>query len=1078
MKNRHYIHKYIEEIHKEVVDKNIIEFNKCMNITISEVFEKVAADNSDTLALEYQDKHYTYRELVAIVNKIAANLYRLGAVPGDVIGIYLDKSDLYVSTILAILKCGCTYLPLNKIYPVDRINRILSVSEAVYIVTDQSVDIFQIKTITIDLLLSPLDETEIVVSKKSQKAYILFTSGTTGTPKGITICNSNVLNLIDSMQDEIYKVANAEESLRIALMADMVFDVSVGQMYLALLTGNTLIIIPDEVKRSVAKITAFFREKKIDVSDLTPTLLSLIVSYTEVSPRDGMLPQTVIAGGEALPLWLVHKVYEYQAYKDLEIYNYYGPTETCVYVTCFYINRILAKSLNSMKIGIPIKNTQIYILNDNLQPCDIGEEGEICISGACVGLGYINNQEATAKAFRKDIKGIDSCVYRTGDLGRLGIDGLLECFGRNDSQIKLRGFRIELEEIEAQINQIPGIVANKVVVKKDSNDMLVDYFISVEGIKFEMILMYLSKILPEYMIPFHFVPVERFETTINGKFDMSKLPDYKTHALKGDVKVRIIDSSQDNEYSQLVLDICRELLGNDQLELTDSFLQNGGNSLLMYILAIRISSLLHINIDISSIYNCNTINDISEIVVQHKDNIQLPEYISNEYPTRDIPVTAFQNMILMLEAGANKLRDERKEHNYPTYNIIYEWSIEKFFDAVKLTAALNRMVAQHEVLRTTIKNDNGKYSMTLHEQGMNGFEIIRCTNIAEIKCIDYARDFILDQLPLFQFTLFEDNKGNQKIMLNIHHAIIDYISLQIFISELLQIYNGRTVTPYYNSYFEHLFRKDNSGKEKAYRFWNNYYRGRRRAVNIQGVKGEICKVRPTDEFRVYQHKVNSDLIPLLRERCLELEITEYIFLFSALAILFMYYSRSDDLIIGTYVPGRGGDDQQIDVLGCLINIIGIRFIIDETCVIDDYLVRQSMNYEKTIKYQNVSYFEILKCLEKEDLMKGELLLSIFNYVYFQTIELTQACGKLSTREIGLEPEFQPLNVKVYSTNDEIRIDIKYDTRIHTSDFIINFHNDYMYIIEYMVNHPRVKIKELLEQLDLFNEDLNNRLVRI
>lgn len=359
----------------------------------------------------------------------------------------MDKDERYVISILSILKSNCIYVPISKIYPNERVASILKSSKAKAMIVDREsswMNQHGIFILNYDDLLANEKEKFIYNDMKCElEAYILFTSGSTGMPKGILVRQHSVVNLINSMAKEL--IEDNHKVKIIGILSQFVFDVSVAQMYLELLTGNTLGIICDDIRFEPEKLMQFFKDVHMDICEFTPMYLDMLVKYCEINKINLFLPKYVLNIGEALPYGLAKRVLEL---KDIEIFNYYGPTEVTVYATYFRINRNNIDKLYDILIGRPINNVQIYIFDNKMNLCDIGEEGELYIAGDGVTNGYVSNEEITKKSFIKNIYDEKMMMYKTGDIAKLTKSGDIQYIGRMDDQIKVRGFRIELKEME------------------------------------------------------------------------------------------------------------------------------------------------------------------------------------------------------------------------------------------------------------------------------------------------------------------------------------------------------------------------------------------------------------------------------------------------------------------------------------------------------------------------------------------------------------------------------------------------------------------------------------------------------
>uniref|UniRef100_UPI000C04C299 non-ribosomal peptide synthetase n=1 Tax=Xenorhabdus sp. KJ12.1 TaxID=1851571 RepID=UPI000C04C299 len=596
----------------------LVEFNNTQtdfpqNALIHELFEQQVVQTPTAISIVFKEQKLSYDELNRRANQLAHYLIKLGVKPDDRVAVCVDRSPDMVVGLLAILKAGGAYVPLDPAYPPERLNYMLTDSEPVVLLTQTTLGEMTgelpLPIVKLDdlpsFILANMPETNPVIATQEltsqHLAYVIYTSGSTGQPKGIMVTHRNVINLYTGLQS----VIDITPPCRTALNASIVFDASV-QSWLQLLAGHTLVIIPETIRANGEQLWRYLAHHAVDLFDCTPVQLQWLLNVGLGIDTDYQ-PKRVLVGGEAISSTLWSRL---QQIKTSRFINVYGPTECTVDTTFCVIDH----SLPSPSIGHPITNARIYLLDAYGQPVPLGVTGEIYIGGAGVARGYLNQPELTAERFVADPFSPlpDARMYKTGDLGRWRPDGNIDYLGRNDFQIKLRGFRIEPGEIEAQLVRCSG-VEEAVVIERE--DLLVAYLRSQTGIELmpAELRQQLAQHLAEYMIPSAFVMLEAFPLTPNGKFDRKALPAPDTSAVItrdyeapiGDVEIALAQ-------------IWQELLGLERVGRHDHFFELGGHSLIAVSLIERLRCRGYA-LDVRSIFATPLLSEMAQTIHAQQD---------------------------------------------------------------------------------------------------------------------------------------------------------------------------------------------------------------------------------------------------------------------------------------------------------------------------------------------------------------------------------------------------------------------------------------------------------------------------
>ncbi|KIN31510.1 Long-chain-fatty-acid--CoA ligase [Bacillus subtilis] len=576
------------------------------NKLIHELVQDQASRTPDKVALTINEESMTYSELNQKANQVAYYLRVNQAMEiENLVGVYMERSLEAIIAILAILKAGGCYIPLDPAYPKERIYQVLSDSGAQCIITDENLfNSISYKQTNIVLYneqeLSDYPQKNInLQTTQNNLAYIIYTSGSTGNPKGVQIEHRALVNFILSISEK-YEIS---ENDRIVQFAALGFDVSIFDIFAALTTGATLCLANENERKSPEQLTRLMKNKEITVAELPPALLPLL------DPNNFPDLRLISVGGEMFSGELVSK----WTVNGRRFMNGYGPTETTVAVTLYECEGEWSKN---PPIGKPIHNVNAYVLNSHLEPVPVGVPGELYIGGNCLARGYLNKEDMTRKNFvnnpfsEKD----PNRLYKTGDLVKWLPDGNIEILGRTDRQIKIRGFRVELEEIESVLLSYSYIKQALVDIHQteSQNKQLVAYLVCEENIDFKAheIRESLKNKLPKYMVPSKFITIPKIPLTANGKVDRKALPEP--------------DSSRpDNEgfvapRSELEFTICADIfspiLSLDEIGALDNFFDLGGNSLQATLVVSKIRETFGIEINLIDFFQSPVVEDLAEIV--------------------------------------------------------------------------------------------------------------------------------------------------------------------------------------------------------------------------------------------------------------------------------------------------------------------------------------------------------------------------------------------------------------------------------------------------------------------------------
>ncbi|HIG0328519.1 TPA: amino acid adenylation domain-containing protein [Legionella pneumophila] len=580
---------------------------------IHQYFEEQVSKTPDEIAALFEGKSITYEELNRKANQLAHYLRSQGVKQDHLVGIALKRGLEMVIGILGILKSGGAYLPLDPNYPDERISYMLKDSKTNLLITDQEFikkkpHGFTGKSIEINsfLNLNNLSSENLqAINNPSDLAYIIYTSGTTGKPKGVAISHRSICNHMLWMKKE-YAFKDKDVFLQ---KTPFSFDASVWEFFMPLLVGGKLVIAPNDAHTSPNQMIRLIRENKVSVLQIVPSMLKELVSNEEFGFCKSL--KHVFCGGEALFPETINAFFKHN-FSDAKLHNLYGPTEVTIDATAFTCTARDAKG-DVSRIGKPIMNTKVYVLDTNMQPVPAGIMGELYISGDGLARGYLNNPEFTKQKFLSNpfSNNKNDRLYKTGDLVKWDSNGILEYHGRCDNQIKIRGYRIEINEIESYLEKIPSI--HQCIVKPEKNQdesMSLSAYLVLEKnsqISAVDIRTILKQNIPEYMIPARFYIVDKFFSTPSGKIDRKILPIPSKRLRSGNHY-----APPNNSTEQVLQNIWCSVLKIDNLGIYDDFFELGGNSLSAMNIISHIQEQFSLTLSIRTLFDFPTISSLAK----------------------------------------------------------------------------------------------------------------------------------------------------------------------------------------------------------------------------------------------------------------------------------------------------------------------------------------------------------------------------------------------------------------------------------------------------------------------------------
>nr|UTQ11570.1 NRPS [Chromobacterium vaccinii]UTQ11571.1 NRPS [Chromobacterium vaccinii] len=913
---------------------------------VHELFEAQAAAHPEAVAVEQDGHRISYSELDARSNQLARQLRRLGVAPGSRVALRLERSTELVLAQLAALKCGAAYVPLDGNAPAARQQAMLADSGASLLLSRSGLPGPEgegARRVDMDALeLSGCEWGSLGVKTPGEAAaYVMYTSGSTGEPKGVEVAHRGISRLV---RNNGY--ADFNEHDRVAFAANPAFDASTLEVWAPLLNGGCVVVVDQATLLEPQRFAAALQQQRVSVLWLTAGLFS---QYADALQEAFGGLRYLIVGGDAVDADVVERVL--RAGGPAHLLNGYGPTETTTFATTFRVT-LADLGANGIPIGRPIANTRIYLLDAQGQPAPVGAVGEIHIGGDGVARGYLNRPELTAERFLRDPFAAEAGarMYKTGDLGRYRADGNIEYLGRNDDQVKLRGFRIELGEIETQLRRCDGVKEAAVLAREDQpgDKRLVAYY-SGEA-EAEALREALRSRLPDYMAPAAYVRLEGLPLTANGKLDRKGLPAPEASSYG----VRAYEAPQDGTEAALA-EIWRELLGVERVGRHDHFFELGGHSLLAVRLVERMRQ-AGLAADVKTLFNEPTLAALAARVGLGRREAEVPanripadcaRLTPEMLPLVELPQPALDRLAAGVPGGDGNVQDI-----YPLsplqQGILYHHLAAEAGDPYLLqvllglsdragldafAAGLQQVVDRHDILRSAVAWEglDEPVQIVWRQAPLSVTEWMLDPAAGDIgrqlRELHDPRQYRLrlEQAPLLRLACaWDEAAGHWAVLLMFHHLVMDHTTLEVLLHELRACLEGRgealpEAVPYRN-YVAQVRQGLSEAEHEA------FFRGMLAGVTEATLPFGLSDVRGDgSDIEEARLAVAPALCRRVRAQAQRLGVSAASLYHLAWAHVLARTAGQDEVVLGTVLLGRlqggAGADR---ALGMFINTLPLR----------------------------------------------------------------------------------------------------------------------------------------------------------
>lgn len=1019
-------------------------------------------------AVECGSNMITYGELDRRSNYIAHWILNKGLERETFIGVMMEDKIELIVTIIGILKAGCVFVPLDSTSPVDRIRLMLDSSDTKYLfvdrlnysaVSDGNSQCFLMEDLWPDSTHSWYGQRPTIPYGPEDKIYIYFTSGTTGIPRAMVGKNKSLYHFID-WEIETFGV---EETCRISQFTSPAFDAYLRDLFTPLCAGGT-ICIPEsrEILMDAASLIDWVDETGLTLIHCVPSLFRLLCAGTLTTDHFSRLKYILMSGEKIEPRDLLNWFDVFG--ERIQLVNLWGTSETTLAKTCYFIQPADIHR-ERIPVGFPIKGSRVIVLDKDLNICEDEVAGELYIRTPFRTFGYYNDSELNRARFIRNPFNEDpnDLLHKTGDLGRLLPDGNIELIGRVDRQLKIRGIRIEPEEIESVIVKHP-FIREAVVIKRGegNNESLCAYFVQDAvpgGWEAETLIAkvkeFLKEKLPDYMVPSLLVKIDELPRKPNGKVDYEALTDYSKESL-----VEYIPPGNETEFK--LIEFWKEILGIKQVGVKQDFFESGGNSLNVMNLINMIHKEFDVRISLADIFENLTVEGQARIIMAanpHRFH-SIPAAEKREY----YPLSSPQKRMYILY----KLDPEGMSYIFQQF-----YSLEGEIDNDRLEKTFERLIRMHESLRSYFEELEGQPIQRLCDQMAFDLEIFDLseeestgTELEESIRDGFARPFDFCRPPLFRVALIKKSLEQNILMFSIHHIITDGTSQQIFVNEFMRLYDDEILPPLKIQYKDYAqwqnSQKDEEYLEKQEKYWLAEFSGGIPILDL-----------PTDFERPPVQDFSGDFVGILldKEDSDSLKkfadnegVTLYILLLTISNVLFGQLSGQEDIVIGTDTAGRKHVDLE-PIIGMFVNTLALRNFPRKDKTFREFLHEVKFRTLRAFENQEFQFEELVELLDiKRDKSRNPLFDIMFSVHNYQKPlkKVPTALSKLAVNTYTPENDVSKFDMNIKITiRDRIYVGIEYATSIFRSRTIEDFLEYFKEIVSVILKDANIKLEDIV-----------------
>ncbi|NLR57678.1 amino acid adenylation domain-containing protein [Chitinophaga polysaccharea] len=943
------------------------------HITIHELFEQQVLETPHATALVYEDKILTYNELNVRANRLARQMMADSTEGGELVAILMNRSPEMIITLFAILKSGGTYVPIEPHLPDGRIIRLLQSLGCRKLVIDkqqclrmagirkavaslQQVYCFDLPEENTDCISIEMDCGDYRDDNLNRSvsandtAYVIFTSGSSGMPKGVVVRHQPVINLIEWVNNTYH----IDRNDKVLFVSSLSFDLSVYDIFGLLAAGGSVQIVPNTDIGEPQKLLQQIYRYGITYWDSAPAALQQLTPWLEEEQMQHNALRLVFLSGDWIPLNLPTVIKS--VFRKAEVIALGGATEATVWSNSYPVQSV-DPQWKSIPYGKPMQNAKYYILDKDLQPCPIGVPGDLFIGGECIADGYLNEVALTAFRFIDNPFRTGEKMYRTGDTARWYADGNIEFLGRKDAQVKIRGHRIELGEIQYQLRQVPGIKEARVFVQQNqaADKFLCAYFISDQPIEAIDLRTRLQEELPGYMVPVHFIQIPSFPVTANGKLDISALPNPVESTGARDI------TAPRNHIERQLLQSWAHVFKRpeDTISIHDNFFDLGGHSIKAAVLVSYINKKMNTDLPLRAVFSAPTIAELALHCKSRKPGggITLRKAEKKEY----YKTTSTQQQLFLVQ----KIYPQST-----AYNLTYTCDLGNAISPEKLATVVNMLVKRHEALRTSFRLQRSKLIQFVLPELQIEIEYILIQADSDTSFREQLKEqvkrfirpfsFDMDNTPLIRIGYVD---GLRKVALvDMHHIISDQISQQILARELTGLLQGNEL-PLQQFHYKDIAEARNTKQfrrhfEKMENYWVGKLNGTLPEINLSDKPRPA--VKSFDGARV-DFVIEEGDTQWLKTYAHSEKTTLNVLVLTLFNVVIATVTRMEEVVMGFNLSGRSSQELE-NVVGSLLNTLVLHTFPLSDRRFSDYFKTVSNTFMEAVEHQEFTLDDLLQVL--------------------------------------------------------------------------------------------------------------------
>ncbi|MHC5547945.1 plipastatin non-ribosomal peptide synthetase PpsC [Bacillus subtilis] len=948
--------------------------------TLHGLFERQAAVTPERPAIRFSGGLLTYAELDLYASRLAAHLAARGVTNESIVGVLSERSPDMLIAVLAVLKAGGAYLPLDSAYPKERLSYMLKDSGASLLLTQPgcSAPNFSGEMLEVDmtsLASEKAENHEFTPADGGSLAYVIYTSGSTGQPKGVAVEHRQAVSFLTGMQ---HQFPLSEDDI-VMVKTSFSFDASVWQLFWWSLSGASAYLLPPGWEKDPALIVKAIHQENVTTAHFIPAMLNSFLDQAEMlALGDGTNLKRVFAGGEPLAPRTAARFAS--ILPQVSLIHGYGPTEATVDAAFYVLDPERDRDRLRIPIGKPVPGARLYVLDPHLAVQPSGVAGELYIAGAGVARGYLNRPALTEERFLKDPFYPGERMYKTGDVARWLPDGNIEFLGRTDDQVKIRGYRIEPGEIEAALRSIEGVREAAVTVRTDSGEPELCAY--VEGLERNEVRAQLERLLPGYMVPAYMIEMEQWPVTPSGKLDRNALP-----ALNGAADAETYTAPR-NVTEMKLSQLWEDVLKNGPVGIHDNFFDRGGHSLKATALVSRISKEFDVQVPLKDVFAHPTVEGLAAVIREGTDSPY--KAIKPAEKQETYPVSSAQKRIYVLQ----QLEDGGTGYNMPAV-----LELEGKLNPERMDRAFKELIKRHESLRTSFEQDaGGDPVQRIHDEAPFTLQTtVLGARTEQEAAAAFIKPFDLSQAPLFRAQIVKVSDERHLLLVDMHHIISDGVSVNILIREFGELYNNRKLPALRIQYKDYAVWQEGFKTGDAYKTQEEYW--------LKQLEGELPVLDlPADHARppvrsfagdkvsfTLEPEVASGLHKLAREN----GSTLYMVLLTAYTAFLSRLSGQEDIIVGSPIAGRPHKDLE-PILGMFVNTLALRTRPEGGKPFVQYLQEVRETALEAFEHQDYPFEELVDKLElTRDMSRNPLfdVMFVLQNMDQESLELDELCLK-------------------------------------------------------------------------------------